>query len=173
MKYVLIVVLLCLLPGSGSATVDRLGRTYQALYDPNGDIRIVPVYFLTCWPSPEAEVGAAAARTYNFTGCPALGGDSNVASLYHVRTRCASVGRDSSAVVDLDLSGMCNADGLRYTESEVLESVVDCLTRVMTELGYRRMDLIIRCPEEKLQPEWMSLQRTYILEERQESTGAK
>lgn len=171
MKYFLIVLLLmlCLLPADGLATVDRPGKTYQALYDPNGEIRVVPVYFLTCWPSPEAEVGDVGARTYNFTGCPALGGDSNVASPYHVRTRCGSARTDSSAVVEVDLSCMCNADGLRYTELEVLESVVDCLRQVMLELGYRRMDLIVRCPEEKVKPEWMSLQRTYILGAREGS----
>ncbi len=167
MKSLCIVVLLCCVSSLALATDDHITVTYQPLHNPQVGIQIRPVYFFTYAASPESQVLALCRPNVILPEYAHLEGNSNLASLYQIKTRCVAVaGRDTSATVLLDLSQLSNPHELRYPEGEVVDSVVECLILLLRGQKYVRMRLTVRPPEGEGKPAYSEYERTYMLQEK-------
>jgi len=165
-KSLCISLVLCCVSSLAFATIERITVTYQPLHNPQVGIQIRPVYFLTYCSSPESEVGALYRKNAILPECSHLDGNSNLASLYQIKTKCVAVaGRDTSATVLLDLSELSNPHELGYAESEIVDSIVECLILVLRGQRYVRMRLTVRPPEAEGTPGYSEYERTYMLQE--------
>ncbi|KPJ58728.1 MAG: hypothetical protein AMJ46_13730 [Latescibacteria bacterium DG_63] len=109
-----IILLLSCVSSLAFATTEHITVTYQPLHNPQVGIQIRPVYFLTYAASPESQVLALCRPNVILPEYSHLDGNSNLASLYQIKTRCVTVaGKDTSATVLLDLAELSNPHELR------------------------------------------------------------
>jgi hypothetical protein len=152
-----------------SASVDRLVKTYQPLYDPQADrIQIRAVYFLTRWSVPEAQVGGVCARN-----CVAPVGsqevfDANLASRHGIRISCSAVKHGGTVSITVDLSeyswsAKSRYPDSRYGEEQLFEAVIECLKRCLQDEGHTEMRLEMRGGGGKKKPQWSKYEHRYGL----------
>lgn len=159
---------LVLVPVVCGATVDRLATTYQPLYCPQEGIRIVPVYFLTMGASPDAEISMVCS-TNALIRDEALpgGGNANLASLFHLSVRPASITHKGPASVTIDMTHVAKPEGQEYSTTQVLEATVQCLLQLMQDHGHTVMHIKIDCSKDKMLPEWKKSEKSYDLTRRE------
>jgi len=153
------IILIALIPILCFAASDHLAKTYQPLRDQSKGICVVPVYFTTLYSSPDTEISMICSAN-------ALGdGDANLASLFGLSLKVGKLKHRGSVSVTIDLTNFEKPDGLDFTPSpfQVLEATVQCLIKLLQEHDHSNLHIIIKCPEDKMLPEWKEFEKTYQL----------